>query len=504
MRRRSVSLQAWLPPTFVLAMSLFYVSLSTKRGESLALLFLAALLLGLLVFAGARRPLLMVCVLAVFVPLQTAILAFLYAIGVPGGAVRGLGFVKEAAVAALVLAAIQHSVRSERRVVVGIAATYLTLVAGFLVLPAVAPGVLYDFPLGVRLLAGRSECLGIVALVALCHLRLPADALRRVGTCVVVTGVILGAGAIWQIIPGSGFDQFGETFLHITAFRRDVLGADDALGRSLTLTTVQSGAITIRAGSFLYEPLTLAFYLIIPFALLCARLTLRYRFTDIVGLAVVASGLLATSTRSSAVAAAVAAVAVVALSQGAARARATAALAALGALVGGSVGASLLRRLAEAQGGQDASTLEHKRLTQLAYQAFLDNPLGRGLGASPGSGIRQRANGALTAENAYLAVGLETGLLGLALFVGLLLASMLAVGRGARDDAWRRGLVAAGIGLTVSGFFLHTWSPFAVSLTYWPIVGVALARSREPAPPTPAGPTVVAGHPTTSGPFAMV
>ena len=478
----------WLPVTFVFLAALMFLAVSQKLGEAKSLLFSAAVLLALLVTAGARRPALMVSGMVVFVPLQTAILAFLYSSGFPNAAIRGMGLLKEAAVAAVVLAAIQRSARGRRSAVVAMASAYLALVTLFLLLPVFVSGVLYDFPLGVRLLAWRSEGLGLLALVALANLRLPRKALEQVCLCVIVTGVILGAGAIWQVSLPKSFDSFGQTFLHIAQFRRDVLGTNDSTLSSLTLVTVQSGMTTIRAGSFLFEPLTLAFYLLIPFSLLCARATVRYRPWELASLGVVAAGLLATSTRSAVFAAGGSAIVVLLASKGAARARATSALGMLGLLLGGSLGASFIRRVSDAKSGQDYSTLEHKNRTRLAYQAFLDNPLGRGLGVSPGSGIRSQTAGSLTAENAYLAVALETGAIGLLLFVGVLGASMVSMGRGASEDVCRRGLIAAGAGLAVSGLFLHTWAPFAVSLTYWPLIGVALGVALTTEAPDPDHP----------------
>jgi hypothetical protein len=468
-----------LPLSLVIAGALSFQALGMRQGAEAGVLVAGTALAVMGIGLGSRIPGVMIGLLLMLVPLQTPVLAGLYRLGAPQPVVRGLGFTKEVAIASLVVAAIASHGRGRRSTTWFLALAYVVLVSAFVVGPMLAPGVLEEFPLGVRLLAWRSECLGVVALLALAALRLPPRTLSRCADMVVLAGLVLGCGAIWEMTSPETFDTFGQNVLRVPSFRQDILGADPSLGNALIHYTSQAGGRSLRAGSFLYDPLNLGFYLLIPFAILCARLADKARARDGLSVLIVSGALLGTATRSTAVAAVAAALAVVLLARGMARARAATAIAALAVPVVWTVGGALLRRVSDAQVGRDVSAQEHLARSGAALKAVLSNPLGHGLGVSPGAGITRPVQGALIAENAYLAVGLATGVLGMLLFTGLLITSIGRVARARPGSVASQGLAAAGVGLAVSGLFLHTWLPFAVSLTYWPLVGIALGQQES-------------------------
>jgi hypothetical protein len=428
-----------------------------------------------LIALGARRPGPVLLVLLGFVPLQVALLAGLYSAGTPEGIVRGLGFLKEACVAALLLAALRMQVRgSPQRGTRLWALSFVVLATAFLLASFLVSGVLDDIPVAARALGWRTECLGLIALLALSRIDLHVAWRRRALSVVVVTGVVMGAGAIWNGLLPVSFDAFSRSVLHVRRFQADVLGAGSGSG-SILVPTSEGGVLAYRAGSFLYNPLTCSFYLLLPFGVLAARLASRTRPRDLAAFVVVSAGLLMTGTRSSILAALVAgAVLLLGVRRAAAGARVAAVAAVLLILIGGSLGSSFRARLSAASSGQDYSSQQHAALTRQALRDVVENPLGRGLGTSPGIGARFDVSTRVTAENAYLQVAVETGAFGVALF-GATLATAIAAGWRRRDQPVGGAVLVSGVALAVSGLFLHTWEDFSVSLSYWSLVGLMLA-----------------------------
>lgn len=103
---------------------------------------------------------------------------------------------------------------------------------------------------------------------------------------------------------------------------------------------------------------------------------------------------------------------------------------------------------------------------------IVEQPIGHGLGtAGPAS---QGTNQPIITENSYLQVGIETGIIGLLLFVATIVLSIVALfkQRLAVDEA--SPLIAILLGLCVSNLFLHTWADSATALVLWGLVGYCL------------------------------
>jgi hypothetical protein len=85
------------------------------------------------------------------------------------------------------------------------------------------------------------------------------------------------------------------------------------------------------------------------------------------------------------------------------------------------------------------------------------------------------------AENNYLEVGDELGVLPMILFVALTVVLLLHLRRIARrrSDPLFAAVWAGGLGIAVSAWFLQTWSDFAVAWTFWGLAGAAFSVARE-------------------------
>lgn len=120
--------------------------------------------------------------------------------------------------------------------------------------------------------------------------------------------------------------------------------------------------------------------------------------------------------------------------------------------------------------GSDSNRLES---AARGVDQVIQEPLGYGLGtAGPAS---QGASQSIITENTYLQVGIETGVVGLLLFIATIVLSIVALfkQRLAVDEA--SPLIAILLGLSVSNLFLHTWADSATALVLWGLVGYCLA-----------------------------
>ena len=102
-------------------------------------------------------------------------------------------------------------------------------------------------------------------------------------------------------------------------------------------------------------------------------------------------------------------------------------------------------------------------------------PLGHGVGtAGPASFYNENAAPNL-AENYYIQVAQETGLVGLGIFL-LLLGTVAVKLWQRRSETWPRVLLASFIGLAVVNLFLHGWSDDPTAMTWFAVAGLFLIK----------------------------
>ena len=125
---------------------------------------------------------------------------------------------------------------------------------------------------------------------------------------------------------------------------------------------------------------------------------------------------------------------------------------------------------------------------QNAWRDTTHQPLGRGPGTA-GPASQHNDHKARIAENYYLQIGQEVGVLGIAVFVAMngLIARQLWY---RRADMLARVLLASLAGISVINLVSHAWADDTLSLLWWGLAGVALApvilkaKSREHEAPT--------------------
>ncbi|MGY1624186.1 O-antigen ligase family protein [Geodermatophilus sp. SYSU D00965] len=117
-----------------------------------------------------------------------------------------------------------------------------------------------------------------------------------------------------------------------------------------------------------------------------------------------------------------------------------------------------------------------------SIEAAVQHPLGAGLGASGPISQQFPAEaplGVLTTDNGYLMVAVQIGFLGAAFFIGMLLATVLFLGRSA--DRTSKAGAACLLSLLVAMLTAQYWSLSAPMTTVAAIVGVAASRHAKAA-----------------------
>jgi O-antigen ligase len=415
--------------------------------------------------------------------------------------VRALGGLKDALVIGVLLNAVWSVSRRPRRldVIDKLVLAYLGIIVLYLMAPSVVHGLFGNQTFQVRLLAARTDGLFPLAFLAARHADIAAVWRERITKVLLSVAVLMGVCAIINVVSPTTWNGFLIKVVRLPAYQAGVLGV-----RTNPLDALDRGFIgshpIVRAGSLLTNELTLGFYMLIALAICLQRLTakrLTARYVLLTILCFVA--ITVTATRS-----AILAAVVVMLAAARIAARASAPrwlrlviLLVLACIAIAPVAASTTagqRVLAFTQ-GQDPSAQAHANSTSGAVSALASNPLGRGLGTNPRIGQRFDVQGRVTSENVYLQVGNELGVATALVFIGLLIGTIRALWRRARSvhpaHALALATAAAGIGLTVGGFFLHIWLDFATALTFWTFAGLALANDPSAPEPTADRPPVL-------------
>lgn len=478
--RRQREWWIWLlPPVVFVAVRELHVA----RLERLS----AALLGVAVVIVAMRRPGRALVVLFALLPFHQLGLALLYRIGLPAELVRPLGNWKELLLAGVVLAGLNAWLQGGTRLdaLDKLAVAYVVLVSIYFLFPELVnppgffdPGAPTDRY--VQLLAWRVDTLFLIAFLGARHAPL-GDVRPRVTQAILVVGTIAAAMAMVEFVAPGVWDWIAIEVCQVNRYRVQVVGVQPFDYGTVVIRDLVAGREVVRAGSLLLSPLSLGFYLLLPFAVAVQQL-LRPR-PGLWGLpcaAVLAGGLLVTFTRSAILGAIVVCfVALRARRSGAPARRARLALilaAAIVIAVPVAARTGLGARTSTALENQ-GSTADHLRGLTTGVKTMIDEPLGLGLGTQPGVGDRFATATKLTSENAYLQIANELGVVALGLFVALLvlLLRRLRVAASESDDdpmagAWHSAAVA----LVVGGMFLHIWNDFTMAWSFWAGAGIVL------------------------------
>jgi hypothetical protein len=104
----------------------------------------------------------------------------------------------------------------------------------------------------------------------------------------------------------------------------------------------------------------------------------------------------------------------------------------------------------------------------------IHEPLGRGPGTAGPASFRNKPHETRIAENYYLQIGQEVGVLGMAIFIAInvLVAKELWY---KRRDLLAKVLLASLVGITFVNLLSHAWADDTLGLLWWGLAGICLA-----------------------------
>ncbi len=122
------------------------------------------------------------------------------------------------------------------------------------------------------------------------------------------------------------------------------------------------------------------------------------------------------------------------------------------------------------------SNAAHASALRTGLSDVLHQPFGDGPGsAGPASQYNAAHGGPRIAENYYVQIAQETGWLGLALFVSIVVLVAVELYKQIDDSRLALTLLAALIGISFVNFLSHAWTDDTLAFVWWGLAGVALA-----------------------------
>jgi hypothetical protein len=494
----------WLVVAGVLAPG--WLVAASQRTGLLNPIQLIGLVVGVGLIAGfAIRPDLAVRALVWFLPVQLVVLSLLFRVVRNGGTIRMAVLWRDAAVAGIAVAVVLAR-RHRPRPLDGLdrlCLAYAALSAAYFLAPASLLGPLGgDVSYDVRFAAWRSTVLPIVLVLLGRQLWVDAETVRRASRTLMRWGALFGGLAVVELLASSAWNSFMVDVVQANRYR--------LLALQLPYTTFTLGLDEVRVisptgltrvGGVFLSPLELSFFLLVCFAFLVERVVrggspLAVRL----GLVATAAGILLTQTRSVMVGALVVALVGARPTAG----RATVARARFAALVAAACivaipALALSGYLGRFVGHDRPSDVAHVTSTRAALDRVVDHPLGQGLGMGS-DGVFNGVRGAVVSENQLLDVGLQLGVLGVALFAAVVISLIRRLGRAAaavgdRPDL-QLGAAAARsalLGLLVPLWFLQPFDDPQLARVLPLVAGAALGAAERhvhertsPAAPEPA------------------
>lgn len=125
--------------------------------------------------------------------------------------------------------------------------------------------------------------------------------------------------------------------------------------------------------------------------------------------------------------------------------------------------------------GSDVGRIES---LQQGLKNAASHPLGEGLGRSGPASLD--SNYANITENYYLQITIETGLLGLLLFLAIQIALGVELANLVSRSDLAAPLFGTLIGIAAVNLFLHGWADSSIALAYWASAGIVVGAHRKP------------------------
>ena len=460
--RRPEIVEILRSPFFFLALG--YVIAKLMRDPQLLPLLIVSLALIPVVVIALRWPLASLITMVAIVPFTQMTQSWLWYHGwFPPDSAARLGYAKELVVVVALWRGWQQRPRPLPRLD-RLAIAVLGIVAVYTIVP-IGPN-----SLSIRYVAARGNA-GFVAVFLAARWLVGDERLRRKAELLIpAVAAVVAALGIWNRLGPDSWSGWVDS-TGIIHFRNDVMNAP-------TLGAVEKvpfgSSEIIRAGSVLFSPNDLAYYLLVVVALLGSRMVRRVNkpWEPFVA-ALCTLCVFYTFSRSAMALFALAGIMLAAASGRLSRG--------IGVIYGTVIALVLVLvflgggdQLASGANASDQRTSGHIEAINSAITQIVAHPEGRGLGTTGSTSVRFNTPGFQT-ENFYLHVGVEVGLLAgvaVTLFVIMVLRAL-----------WRRARSAGGLAIgalaglaaaATGGLVLETFSELGTGWTLWLLVGLAL------------------------------
>jgi hypothetical protein len=464
-------------------------------GMPFFLLKLITVLVALAVIvAVGRRPAVALTALLIGMPFQLLIFSGLYRYAVPAEVVRPLGQWKEILIIGVLVAGFRKATKENHKLdrLDWFALGYVGLGTAYLVVPGLFTGTsglgaTLDFT--TRLIGWRTDIMYVALFLACRHLRLPSEVVVRLVRTFLIVATVVAVVGVFEYLFSSTWNNFVVNTLGLTQYKLDILKLTPLQDRQLydiRVYTSVGGIQVLRVGSTLLQYWALGFYMVIAAAALSDRIVRgTARRWHYVALVLCGAAVLLTQTRSAILGLSVVLAATLVRRSGrtiqGAGARIRFSLI-VGAIAAVAIPAAFALGLVSRFNGEDdySSNDSHQGSLNVGYGILVDHPLGRGLATAAGAGQRADVEGNVVTETQLLQIGTQLGLLGLALWVGVVLTSIIVLNRAASrappwvDTSAATGMRIALIGLLVAGTFLQVYIDFALSWAVWSLAGAGL------------------------------
>ena len=127
---------------------------------------------------------------------------------------------------------------------------------------------------------------------------------------------------------------------------------------------------------------------------------------------------------------------------------------------------------------RDSSNADRTSALKSGLKDLWHQPWGGGPGTAGPASVRSN-HGVRLAENYFIQIGQEIGILGMLVFVAINILVAAALWR--QTDDLSVALAASLVGLSLINMLSHAWADDSLSLVWWGLAGIALARSPKPA-----------------------
>ncbi len=133
---------------------------------------------------------------------------------------------------------------------------------------------------------------------------------------------------------------------------------------------------------------------------------------------------------------------------------------------------------------QNPSVSSNAQRTQRQKDAVEDivrEPIGRGPGTAGPASIYLEDSEARVAENYYLQLGQEIGVIGLGIFLAIFVLLCKRLWE-LKSYPWPKAILLAGIGLAVANLLLHVWADDTLAIIWFGVAGyfAFLPRRSQP------------------------